>query len=328
MKKSVLFIIAAALIAGAATSSAATGDIIRPIYSTDIQTFMDSIPIKGYAIDGKTMICLEDLEPYGFSVYYSDEARALFVNKQKKADSSFYPTIENSAPGDICGYTYETDIRAYVNGQEIPAENIGGKLAVCAEDLADINALSSLRNFTFKYPSYFMRYTYDDAARSLRLFSDIADDSVYSANIAGFYEGISNSDGVFAAVDEFENDIYSQYVVKGIYADAANYDGCNAVRFYKNGLTANAESALWEYDFIAYMLQDGISITDMRFSADGKYLSFSGERSKPQKYSLMGMRNVYESGEYMLDMDTFALVKVDVQEYELPPEAERPAIWP
>lgn len=42
---------------------------------------MDVIPIKVYAIDGKTMICLEDLSNYGFSVYYNNEARALFVNK-------------------------------------------------------------------------------------------------------------------------------------------------------------------------------------------------------------------------------------------------------
>lgn len=32
--------------------SAANGDIIQPVYSTDILTYMDDIPIKGYNIGG------------------------------------------------------------------------------------------------------------------------------------------------------------------------------------------------------------------------------------------------------------------------------------
>lgn len=324
MKKTILCFAAAGLLMSSIPNMAANaevGDVMRPIYSTDILTYMDNIPIRGYAIDGKTMICLEELSDYGFSVHYSDEARALFVNKQGSVAAGFSPTIERGSVGDIEGYTYETDIRAYVNGQEIAAENIGGKLAVCAEDLANINTTGTVRNLGFEYPAYFMRYTYHDSSRSLHLFSDIADHDVYSANIAGFAKGITASDGLFTVTAEFENDSYTQYVVKGIYRDTSNYDGCDAVRFYKNGCTFNAENALREYDFIAYIMKDGISITDMNFSGDGRYLFFSGERSKPEPNSPMGSRAVYESGEYMLDMDTFALTKVNVHEYA-PAQAE------
>lgn len=315
MKKTILYFTAVILtlsIIPDKTVSAATGDTIRPIYSTDILTYMDGIPIQGYAIDGKTMICLEDLENYGFSVYYNDEARALFVNKQGAASCDPEPVIERGTVGDIIGYTYETDICAYVNGQEIDAENIGGRLAVCAEDLADMNTTSSIRNLRFEYPAYFMQYTYNDSLRSLYLFSDITDSDIYSLNISGFNAGIAASHGLFTITNEYENDSYTQYTVKGIYRDTANFDGCDAVRFYKNGRTFNAQNALLEYDFVAFVLMDGISITEMSFSDDGKYLYFSGQRSKAEPYSLMGMRDVYESGEYMLDMDTFALIKVKV----------------
>ncbi len=37
--------------------------------------------------------------------------------------------------GDIVGYVLSTDIRAFIDGMEIPAYNIGGKLGVVAEDL-------------------------------------------------------------------------------------------------------------------------------------------------------------------------------------------------
>ena len=58
------------LMFNAVSANAANGDVIQPIYSTDILTYMDGIPIKGYNIGGQTLICLEDLSNYGFSVYY------------------------------------------------------------------------------------------------------------------------------------------------------------------------------------------------------------------------------------------------------------------
>ena len=65
------------LMFNAVSANAANGDVIQPIYSTDILTYMDGIPIKGYNIGGQTLICLEDLSNYGFSVYYCDEVRLI-----------------------------------------------------------------------------------------------------------------------------------------------------------------------------------------------------------------------------------------------------------
>ena len=56
----------------AITASAAVGDVTDTIYTTDIQTQVDGRSIKGYAIDGETLIALEDLEDYCFTVYYND----------------------------------------------------------------------------------------------------------------------------------------------------------------------------------------------------------------------------------------------------------------
>lgn len=145
MKKTILSFAVAVFITGSICNVAAMpGDVIRPIYSTDILTYMDGIPLRGYAIDGKTMICLEDLSDYGFSVYYNDDARALFVNKHSEVVNGFDPSIERGKVGDIIGYTYESDIRAYINGHEIASENINGRLAVCAEDLANMGTFQNV----------------------------------------------------------------------------------------------------------------------------------------------------------------------------------------
>ena len=47
---------------------AANGDIAGKIYTTDILTQIDGRDIPSYAIDGETLIAVEDLEAYGFNV--------------------------------------------------------------------------------------------------------------------------------------------------------------------------------------------------------------------------------------------------------------------
>lgn len=80
MKKTILsFAVTGFIMSSICIVAAMPGDVIRPIYSTDILTYMDGIPLQGYAIDGKTMICLEDLSDYGFSVYYNDDSHAHYL---------------------------------------------------------------------------------------------------------------------------------------------------------------------------------------------------------------------------------------------------------
>lgn len=58
--------------------------------------------------------------------------------------------------GDVIGYIYSTDIRAYINGIEVKSYNIGGKTAVVIEDIIAENSAE---------------YVYDDYSRTLKFFS-------------------------------------------------------------------------------------------------------------------------------------------------------------
>lgn len=288
---------------------AANGEIIQPVYSTDILTFMDGIPIQGYAIDGKMLICLEDLESYGFDIYYSDEARTLFVNKKGSASTDFYPIIERGTVGETIGYTYETDIKAVLNGSYIHAENIGGKLAAAVEDLDDIEMIhmNGLTRSEAYHPKYFMTQSYSNDERVLMVYSDMQIPSLYERNIALFKsenEKVENE-----IIDVCTNELYTQYIYRGGGRDVLSDDSLTVIRFYKSGRIIDYSNVLMScYRFV---LGHGCSIYDANFSDDGKYLIFNAVRTTAE-YSPMGIvgyRNVFEQGDYKLNLDTTELIK-------------------
>ena len=87
-------------------------------------------------------------------------------------------SVAFAANGDIAGYIYSTDIRAFINGVEVESYNIGGKTAVVIEDILKENT---------------NKYVYDDSTRTLKFFSlnpdylveGIADSSSKPGKIVG-----------------------------------------------------------------------------------------------------------------------------------------------
>ena len=303
--------------------SAANGDIIQPVYSTDIFTYMDDIPIKGYNIGGQTLICLEDLSNYGFSVYYDDETRCLFVNKTGKARNDFLPVTEKEDAGNVVGYTYETDIKAILNGEEIDAVNIGGKIAVTAEELNKLKNKGLNGSFSIENnPKYFMTSVYNDSSRVLKIYSNISVNYLYNDNISKFETDMEDAKDYTPAeiIDKYVCEEYTQYIHRGAFRYAFPPDrSITAVRFYKNGRILDYTNILDAYSFIGTPV--GTSVYDddnknPRFSDDGKYLIFKANRTA-YRFSLMGSRDTFESGEYKLNLDTCELEKINITEYNV-----------
>lgn len=148
---------AAALCLCCGTAHAANGDISGTIYSTDILTQCNHYDIQGYAIDGRTLITLEDLRFFGYNVNYVDSERTLYIDFSGQTSyPSLEPTIRGTV-GDINGYYYESDIKAYVNGKYIKSYALDGTSAVIAEELGSVD--------------YGFSYDYDDSKRLLSLIS-------------------------------------------------------------------------------------------------------------------------------------------------------------
>lgn len=128
-------ICAAAVIAmSAAPAYAKVGDIVSTIYTTDILTQVNGADIASFSIEGKTLIAMEDLKDYGFTVNYNDSVRTLYVNRGGEMKKNM-PSILRGRVGDTAGYTYETDIKVIFNGQPVDAYAIDGRMAVIVEEL-------------------------------------------------------------------------------------------------------------------------------------------------------------------------------------------------
>ena len=171
---------AAMILAAPAAVRAANGDIAGTLYTTDILTEVDGKPIKSYSLDGETLIALEDLKDYGFEVYYNDNVRSVFVTRTGVADPSFSPYIERGIVGSTAGYYYESDIRAFVNGKEIEAYSLDGKMVAKVE-------LIGTEYLDGSHPFY-SSYSYDDSQRLLSLYTDPAEYSDFDMTLNSMFD--------------------------------------------------------------------------------------------------------------------------------------------
>ena len=135
---------------------AKTGDVAGKIYATDIKTYINGVEVESYAIDGKTVVIIEDITTQHI---YSDELRRLTMwgldPKYLKGGSNSYEQL----PGTIIGNIYKTDIKTYTKGKEVPCYALNGKMAVAIEDLGDDKALSDIGG----------KYTWNPAERTISL---------------------------------------------------------------------------------------------------------------------------------------------------------------
>ncbi len=138
MKFKKIFLLIALFLFLCSSAYAAVGDVAGNIYTTDIAADIDGMPIKSYNIGGKTAVVLEDLRYYGFFVVWNPYTKILEVNtEQKPWNTPTYSHIKQT-PGRIAGNIYETDIKATINGIEVPSYNLGGVTAVAIEDMVDL----------------------------------------------------------------------------------------------------------------------------------------------------------------------------------------------
>lgn len=277
------------------------GDAIQPIYTTDILTCVDGVPIQSYNIGGQTMIALEELENYGCTIAYDNSIRTLFANKTHDIPKDFSPTISRRTVGGIYGYTYETDIRSYVNGGFVSTQNIGGKLCVAVEVLGD-------RTLYWKYgmycSAYGMGYSYNDNERILYLTSSPDDEPSYNTKLSALY-AYNNGDSQYEiTLQEKINDYCEAFIIKQDYYDkrAITHIFC----IYNDGHIIDVSSVLDSaYGFGSFPY---LTVFNSKISKDKTEFTFCGER-----YRTTGMRysELIENGYYSINLNTFLLKRIE-----------------
>ena len=136
-------------------------EIVGQAVYSDITAYINGLPIPSYNIDGYTAIVAEDLEQYGFRVYYYDEWRRLEIECSTMDDTEItadYQPEKNNKPGSFAANVYATDITTSVNGVDVPSYNIGGKTLIFMDSLAsygDVVWFPEERKICFTYvPSW------------------------------------------------------------------------------------------------------------------------------------------------------------------------------
>ncbi len=166
-----LFITAMFLLMLPLSVSAANGDIVGHIYSTDIETVVNGRVAEGYNIGGKTAVIIEDLynKGYGVSYRYNDETRTLEAWMDFEKNFTYKDVnIPRGNVGKILGNVYDTDIKVIFNGSEVKGYNIGGKTAVCIED---IGTITENPNSQYGYSEYLCNFKWDNDERRVSLNS-------------------------------------------------------------------------------------------------------------------------------------------------------------
>ncbi|NDO45335.1 hypothetical protein [Clostridium sp. MD294] len=166
---------------------AKTGDIVGKAVNTDIVAYINGLPIRSYNINGYTGIVAEDLEKYGFDVWYSDSERTLRIEydiaSPNEITADYIPSKNTKAIGSFAANIYETDIitrliygadrdeKSYNTGSrvilevlsltdeesiDVNAYNIGGQTIILMDDLeyyGDVTWYPEERKICFDYVS-------------------------------------------------------------------------------------------------------------------------------------------------------------------------------
>ncbi|MCH5213388.1 MAG: hypothetical protein J1G06_10275 [Oscillospiraceae bacterium] len=195
-------------------ASAAVGDIVGTIYTTDILATVNGEPIQSYNIGGKTAIIAEDLSDqfYGFNCEYNDEARILTVT-----GSSFVVPrdrgVSRGKVGGVAGNVYETDIKVIFNGHEVHGYNIGGRTAIAIEDLGTPDGSSP--NEEYGITKYLCSFVWDNDTRTVSLTALMDNRDEFMYGFSGIYPDYvpcvkyTINDNIMTASYSPDNDYYS-----------------------------------------------------------------------------------------------------------------------
>ncbi len=291
--KKILLTLLAVLGLFTVSAQADVGDIAGDIYSTDIVTEVDGVAIKSYAIDGRTLIALEDLAGYGFNVYYNDNIRTVFVTKAHD-NIDIDPSFSKDTPGEVIGHYYETDITAVVNGTTvIEAYAIDGKM------VAPVELLGKDGTSTMGRPMYQMRYTYDNDKRLLSLSTKT---DVYGAH-EDVMQQVINQRSFFTAHDKifrYDKMILADKFYGGLMGGKSMTEQYICL---ENGIVFNLRQIASHYDILS---------VNPIFSPDGTRIYFKNHGHLGDTRGDTGFFRDYKQ----IDPNTMHITPLDEDDYQ------------
>ena len=139
------------------------------VYATDITVLLDGHPIPAYNVDGRMVVLLEDMLPYGFVLEEGEEGPTLRAVERPETYPDYAP-VSQGPSGQVIGTAYYADTPVWTEGEVRWSEPllINGKLGMWISDLGTENTntrWSSNPNSCYGYGNYGYRVTWDPEAR-------------------------------------------------------------------------------------------------------------------------------------------------------------------
>ena len=134
MKKLLLLVLILSIMFANPSTTTAQGKVTGEVLNTDIAAYIDGHPIRSYNVNGWTGIVAEDLRDYGFDVFWDEEQRTLHITYNFNPDfiimTDYKPEKSDMPVGSHSMDVFKTDIKTYVDGDEVEAFNIGGRTII------------------------------------------------------------------------------------------------------------------------------------------------------------------------------------------------------
>lgn len=222
---------------------------VGKIYSTDILAYVNGQPIDSYNIGGKTVVIAEELDNYGFNHEYNDETRTLKVKSYFYGCYNKFVEIPRGKTGKILGSVYATDIKVYFNDKEIKGYNIGGKTALCIEDMGEI---SGSVNEAYGYSDYLGKYTWNPDERTIS-FESFCQNEEDILKISRVYHRFRDN-----VIYTFPDDYYAYSEINGV--NFGGWEGSGTYT-YTEGFEKNVMSPVY-LETNGVMTEIGVAVAD------------------------------------------------------------------
>lgn len=293
MKKIIFACLMCITVSAGLTAYAANGDIAGQIYSTDIIAYIGGNEVPSYNIGGRTAVIIEDLDKseygYPFWFVYDDEKRMLTADGKTpyKTESK----AERGKPGEILGNIYETDITVNLNNHDIKGYNIGGKTAVCIEDIGD---MADSPNEEYGYSKFAAKYVWNEKDRTISLDFAGLPQTVPGFKMMSQYVFTMNGNVLTAEYDDMNlfysefvdtyNEDMPKYVIRPLRLKLG--DDEEVIGFYFVDRDGSKEMNVSDYDGLFEKLMDYKKAHKQKLSYDEIMQKFNDGKAYEIKYSI------------------------------------------
>lgn len=135
MKKllSAMFLIIVLCVSAGTVS--AREEYIGDMYSTNTTAYIDTHQIPVYVFNGYPYVVAEDLGGYAFAVRWSQYENTLYMEYNEDYGYIPYQDVIPTLINTYAGPVFSSDVRVVMNGKEIPAYSLNGRMLVSLDEM-------------------------------------------------------------------------------------------------------------------------------------------------------------------------------------------------